>query len=76
MTLQERMEKVYVLITAAQALIESGRSTQARGLIQTARLIATMADEFLALNSATVDDAVNGAVAVIADLMKVKTDAA
>jgi hypothetical protein len=68
-TLQQRMEKVYLLITAAQALIESGHNTKARGLIQSARIVATMTDDFLALNNAQVVTDLDEATAVIAALM-------
>jgi hypothetical protein len=65
MIAQERLIKVYNLITAAHALLNKGHMMQAIGFIQTARLIASQSDEFLELNKTQVDEDCDAALALI-----------
>lgn len=65
MNTQERLVKVYNLITAAHLLLNKGQMMNAISLIQTARLIASQSDQFLELNKIQVDKDCETALALI-----------
>jgi hypothetical protein len=65
METQERLVRVYNLITAAHAQLNKGYLMHGIAFIQTARIIASHSDQFLALNKAQVDDDCNEALALI-----------
>jgi hypothetical protein len=50
-----RLKIVYIFMTAAQALIESGRDFAARGFLQSGRIVASYPAGFLLLNHAQIE---------------------
>ena len=63
----DRLAKVYVIITAAQAMIHQGNPMSSIQLLQDARIIASIDDEFLKNNETQISNVIVMASKIIED---------
>ena len=67
MTPKNRLTKVYLIITAAQAMIHQGNPMSSVQLLQDARIIASVDDEFLKNNETQISNVIAMANKIIED---------